>query len=124
VTDDTYRVTTRTATRRGIVDVTLSLRLMEPVDEMRMVFSPLLDRFYAGQDYRRRAVKISDSGRIRNELQTLCSEAIEYQPNDRMVVHFDQVDDAVLPPDKKALIQEVLAWYQKNHPIWFRWLAD
>ncbi|HSL16319.1 MAG TPA: hypothetical protein VLB51_00270 [Methylomirabilota bacterium] len=123
-TDDTYRVTTRTATRRGIVDVTLSLRLMEPMDEMRMVFSPLLDRFYAGQDYRRRAVKISDSGRIRNELQTLCSEAIEYQPNDRMVVHFDQVDDAVLPPDKKALIQEVLAWYQKNHPIWFRWLAD
>ena len=124
IADDTYRVTTRTATRRGIVDVTLSLRLMEPMDEMRMVFSPLLDRFYAGQDYRRRAVKISDSGRIRNELQTLCSEAIEYQPNDRMVVHFDQVDDAVLPPDKKALIQEVLAWYQKNHPIWFRWLAD
>lgn len=124
VGDDVYRVTTRAATRAGMMDVSLSLRLMEPTDEMRMVFSPLLDRFYAGQDYRTRAVKISDSGRIRNELQTLCSEAIEYLPNDRMVVHFDEVDDAVLPSDKKVLIREVLAWYQKNHPIWFRWLAD
>ena len=42
--------------------------------------------------------------------------------DDRMVVHFDEIDDAVLPPDKKALIQEVLVWYQKEHPIWFRWL--
>jgi hypothetical protein len=124
VADDAYRVTTRAATRAGMMDVTLRLRLMEPMDEMRMVFSPLLDRFYAGQDYRSRAVKISDSGRIRNELQTLCSEAIEYLPNDRMVVHFNQVDDAVLPSDKKALIQEVLSWYQRHHPIWFRWLAD
>jgi hypothetical protein len=124
VDDDVYRITTRSATRAGMIDVSLSVRLMEPIDEMRMVFSPLLDRFYAGQDYRSRAVKISDSGRIRNELQTLCSEAIEYLPNDRMVVHFDQVDDAVLPPDKKALIQEVLAWYKSHHPIWFQWLAD
>ena len=91
-------------------------------DEMRMVFSPLLDRFYAGQDYRTRAVKISDSGRIRNELQTLASEAIEYLPDDRMRVHFDLVDDAVLPRDKKALIREVLRWYKANHQIWFRWL--
>ena len=57
---------------------TLTLRLMEPIEEMRMVFSPLLDRFYAGQDYRTRPVKISDSGRIRNELQTLALEAIEF----------------------------------------------
>jgi hypothetical protein len=121
---DVFRVTTRAATRAGMVDVALSLRLMEPMDEMRMVFSPLLDRFYAGQDYRARAVKISDSGRIRNELQTLCSEAIEYLPEGRMVVHFDQVDDAVLAPDKKALIREVLAWYRKVHPIWFRWLES
>ncbi len=119
---DVYRVTTHAATRHGILEVATSLRLMEPVDEMRMVFSPLLDRFYGGQDYRSRAVKVSDSGRIRNELQTLCSEAIEYLPDDRMRVHFDQVDDAVLPPDKKALIREVLAWYKQHHPIWFRWL--
>ncbi|MEE4272324.1 MAG: hypothetical protein V2I67_11650 [Thermoanaerobaculales bacterium] len=121
--DDVYQVTTLAATRAGMVEVKLSLRLMEPMDEMQMVFSPLLDRFYAGQDYRTRAVKISDSGRIRNELQTLCADAIEYLPNDQMVVRFDQVEDAVLPPDKKVLIQEVLAWYQEQHPIWFRWLA-
>jgi hypothetical protein len=120
---DTYRVTTRAATRSGMKDVTVSLRLMEPADEMRMVFSPLLDRFYAGQDYRSRAVKISDSGRIRNELQTLASEAIEYLPDDRMRLHFDRVDDSVLPPDKKKLIREVLHWYRENHPLWFEWLA-
>jgi hypothetical protein len=120
--DDRYRVTTRAATRMGIVDVTLELRLMEPMEQMRMVFSPLLDRFYAGQDYRDRAVKISDSGRIRNELQTLCSEAIEYRPDDRMLVHLDQVDESVLASDKKQLIREVLTWYKASHPIWFKWL--
>jgi hypothetical protein len=120
--DDRYRVTTRAATRQGMIDASLEFRLMEPMDEMRMVFSPLLDRFYSGQDYRSRAVKISDSGRIRNELQTLCSEAIEYLPDDRLRVHFDQVDDAVMTADKKQLIQEVLAWYRVNHPTWFKWL--
>jgi hypothetical protein len=122
VSEDTWRVTSRAATRHGVLEVTLSLRLIEPIDEMRMVFSPLLDRFYAGQDYRTRAVKISDSGRIRNELQTLASEAIEYLPNDRMRVHLDRVDDAVLPPDKKSLILEVLRWYKTHHPMWFQWL--
>ena len=117
-----YRVSTVAATRHGILEVTATLRLMEPTAEMRMVFSPLLDRFYAGQDFRTRSVKISDSGRIRNELQTLASEAIEHLPDDRMRVRFDQIDNAVLPPDKKALIQEVLVWYKANHPIWFGWL--
>jgi hypothetical protein len=122
VSNDVWRVTSRAATHQGVLQVTMSLRLMDPIDEMRMVFSPLLDRFYAGQDYRSRAVKISDSGRIRNELQTLASEAIEYSTDDRMRIHFEQVDDAVLPPDKKRLIQDVLRWYKDNHPIWFRWL--
>ena len=122
IADDCYRVTTRAATRLGVIDATLQLRLMEPVEQMRMVFSPLLDRFYSGQDYRDRAVKISDSGRIRNELQTLCSEAIEYLPDDRMLLRFDQIDDSVLPHDKKELIREVLTWYKANHPIWFTWL--
>ncbi len=117
-----YRVTTHAATRHGIMEVALTLRLMEPPSEMRMVFSPLLDRFYAGQDYTNRPVKISDSGRIRNELQTLASEAIEYLSDDRMRVHFDRIDDAVMPADKKRLIQEVLAWYKQHHPVWFRWL--
>ena len=122
VSDDVWRVTCRAGTRNGLLQVTLTLRLMDPIDEMRMVFSPLLDRFYAGQDYRTRAVKISDSGRIRNELQTLASEAIEYSADDRMRIHLDRVDDAVLPPDKKRLIQDVLRWYKENHPIWFHWL--
>jgi hypothetical protein len=122
VADDRYRVTTRAATRLGVIDATLELQLMEELEEMRMVFSPLLDRFYSGQDYRERAVKISDSGRIRNELQTLCSEAIEYLPDDSMLVRFDQIDDSVMPPDKRELIREVLAWYKANHPIWFSWL--
>jgi hypothetical protein len=95
---------------------------MEPVEQMRMVFSPLLDRFYSGQDHRDRAVKISDSGRIRNELQTLCSEVIEYLPDDRMLVRFDQIDDSVMQPDKRELIREVLVWYKANHPTWFSWL--
>ena len=117
-----YRVTSRAATRAGMVDVTLTFRLMEPFDQMRLVFSPLLDRFYAGQDFRTRPVKISDSGRIRNELQTLASEALEYLPDGRIRVDLSRVDDAVLPPDKKALIDEVLRWYKRHHPIWFRWL--
>jgi hypothetical protein len=122
ISDDRFRVTTTAATRRGMLEAALEFRLMEPMAEMRMVFSPLLDRFYAGQDYRERPVKISDSGRIRNELQTLCSEAIEYLPNDHMLLRFDEVDDAVLSPDKKALIREVLNWYKATHPIWFDWL--
>ncbi len=117
-----YRVTSRASTRLGVLQATFTLRLMEPFDEMKLVFSPLLDRFYAGQDYRTRPVKISDSGRIRNELQTLASEALEYLPDDTIRVHLDRVDDAVLPPDKKALIREVLRWYKERHPIWFRWL--
>lgn len=123
VGEDTFRVTTRSATRKRMADVTLTLRATEPLDEMRMAFSPLLDRFYAGQDYRRRPVRVSDSGRIRNELQTLCAEALEHLPGERIRVHFDRIDDAVLPPDKKALIREVIAWYREHHPVWFRWLA-
>ena len=122
VADDCYRVTTRAATRLGVIDATVELQLMEEIEEMRMVFSPLLDRFYSGQDYRERAVKISDSGRIRNELQTLCSEAIEYLPDDRMLVRFDEIDDSVMPRDKRELIRQVLSWYKANHPIWFNWL--
>jgi hypothetical protein len=67
-------------------------------------------------------VKISDSGRIRNELQTWCSEALEFGRDDTMRVHLDRVDDAVLSPEKRAFVRSVLAWYQQNHPIWFRWL--
>jgi hypothetical protein len=67
-------------------------------------------------------VRISDSGRIRNELQTLCAEAIEYLPGERMVVHLDRIADEVLAADKKVLIRQVLSWYRANHPVWFGWL--
>ena len=122
VRDGVYRVTTRAATESGLLETAITLRLMEPMDEMRLVFSPLLDRFYAGVDWRRRAVKVSDSGRIRNELQTLASGALDFLPDGRIRVDFARVEDAVLPADKKALIREVLLWYKQNHPIWFSWL--
>ncbi len=123
VGEDVYRVTTRIATSRRMFDVALTLRTMLPDDETRMAFSPLLDRFYAGQDHTSRPVRVSDSGRIRNELQTLCAEAIEYLPDDRMALHLDRLDDQVMPPAKKELIRDVLAWYRRHHPVWFSWLA-
>jgi hypothetical protein len=123
VAPDTYRVTTRAASRGRVVDVALTLRFMDPEEQKRrLVFSPLLDRFYAGADYQERAVKISDSGRIRNELMTLASEALEHFGEGGIRVHFDRIDDAVLSPDKRRLIREVLEWYKANHPIWFTWL--
>ena len=100
----------------------LSFRFMESFDRSRQVFSPLLDRFYTGESYRNRPVKISDSGRIRNELQTWCSEVLEHSGDDGMRVRLDDVEDAVLSPDKKSLVREVLSWYKVNHPLWFRWL--
>jgi hypothetical protein len=117
-----YRVTTTAATRSGLLEVTLQLRLLETREQSRLVFSPLLDRFFAGEDFRRRPVKISDSGRIRNEIQTWCSWALESFGDGGIRIHFDRIDDEVVPRDKQDLIREVLAWYKENHPIWFRWL--
>jgi len=122
VGERTYRVTVRAASRQRIDEVTLTLELMESMAESRLIFSPLLDRFYATGRYQDRPVKISDSGRIRNELQTLCLEALEFLDDERIRVHFDRVDDAVLSPDKRALIREVLEWYKAHHPAWFHWL--
>ncbi|MEM7585357.1 MAG: hypothetical protein AAF560_18350 [Acidobacteriota bacterium] len=122
VGERTYRVTVRVASEAGLKTVTLTLRLEESLEESRLVFSPLLDRFHAGQDFRSRAVKVSDSGRLRNELQTLCSGGLEYLDENRMRLHLDRIDDAVLSAPKKHLIREVLGWYQQHHPIWFHWL--
>ncbi len=120
--DGLYRVTVRAATRDNVGNVTLTLRLADSFEESRLVFSPLLDRFYSGQDYRTRAVKVSDSGRIRNELQTLCSDAVEHFGEESMRVHFALIGEAVMSPDKKRFIREVLEWYKRRHPIWFGWL--
>ena len=122
VGDGIYRVTVRAATRNHLGEVAVTLRLAESFEESRLVFSPLLDRFYAGEDYRTRPVKVSDSGRIRNELQTLCSDALEYFGEESMRVHFDRIGEAVMSADKKRFIREVLEWYQRRHPIWFGWL--
>src|SRR6185503_179128 len=50
VADDSYRVTTRLATRKASSRVTFTLRLMEPLETTRQIFSPLLVRFLSGVD--------------------------------------------------------------------------
>jgi hypothetical protein len=122
VGDRTYRVVARAATRQNLHLVRLTLRLRETVEQSRLVFSPLLDRYYAGQDYRTRPVRVSDSGRLRNELQTLCSEALEHVGADGLRVRFERIGDGVMSADKKAFVRRVLEWYKENHPTWFRWL--
>jgi len=121
IADDTYRVTTRLATRMASSRVTFTLRLMETFETTRQVFSPLLVRFLSGVDHTTRPVKISDSGRIRNELQTMIPQALEHD-GDRIRVRFERINDMVLPRDKQEKIRLVLEWYKANHPIWFEWL--
>jgi hypothetical protein len=118
---DTYRVTTRLATRKASSVVSFTLRLMESFETTRQVFSPLLVRFLSGVDHTTRPVKISDSGRIRNELQTMIPQALEHDA-ERIRVRFDRINEMVLSPDKQARIRAVLRWYKTNHPVWFEWL--
>ena len=121
ISEGVYRVTTVLATRQASSRITFTLRLMEPMPVARQVFSPLLVRFLSGVDHTKRAVKISDSGRIRNELQTMLSQALEYE-NDTVRVNFERVDEKVMPRDKQAAIRKVLEWYKAHHPVWFEWL--
>jgi hypothetical protein len=121
ISDRVYRVSTRLATRNASSVITFTFRLMEPPQEAKLVFSPLLSRFLAGVDPASRAVKVSDSGRLRNELQTMFSQALEHD-GDKIRVHFDRVDEKVMPRDKQASIKRVLEWYKANHPVWFGWL--
>ncbi|MBN2246419.1 MAG: hypothetical protein JW755_11315 [Candidatus Aminicenantes bacterium] len=117
-----YRVTSRIATPRGDKRIIFTLRLMEKTDEQRLVFNPLLSRFFYGEDFRSRPVKISDSGRIRNELQTLISEALEHKRNGHMKVNFDQIPPEVISLKDQKILRAALEWYKKHHPIWFSWL--
>jgi hypothetical protein len=121
VAGDVYRVTTQLATRKASSRITFTVRLMEPFETTRQVFSPLLVRFLSGVDHATRPVKISDSGRIRNELQTMLPQALEHE-GERIRVHFDRINEMVLPRDKQAAIRTVLEWYKANHPVWFEWL--
>jgi hypothetical protein len=116
-----YRVTTRLATRSASSVITFTFRLMEQLDIARQVFSPLLVRFLSGVDHTRRPVKISDSGRIRNELQTMLTQALEHE-GEKMTVRFERIDPQVMPVEKQDAIRRVLQWYKANHPVWFDWL--
>ncbi len=121
VAEGVYKVTTLLATRKASSRITFTFRLMEPLAEARHVFSPLLVRFLSGVDHTRRPVKISDSGRIRNELQTMFSQGLEHD-GDTIRVHWDRIDAKVMPKEKQAAIRTVLEWYKAQHPVWFEWL--
>ncbi len=121
VADDVYRVTTRLAARQASSRITFTFRLMEPLERACHVFSPLLVRFMSGVDHTTRPVKISDSGRIRNELQTMFSQALEHD-GDKIRIHFNRLDEKVVPRDKQKTIRKVLEWYRANHPVWFDWV--
>ena len=121
VGDGVYRVTTRLAAHRASSRVAFTFRLMEPLERARHVFSPLLVRFMSGVDHTTRPVKISDSGRIRNELQTMFSQALEHD-GERIRLHFDRLDENVVPREKQETIRKVLEWYRANHPVWFDWI--
>lgn len=122
VGDDTYQVTVRLSTKRGDKRTTLCLRLVETLEDSRLVFNPLLNRFLRGEDYTDRRVTLSDSGRIRNELQTLCTEALEHFADHSIKLHFDRIPADVIPPDDQVKLREILEWYKASHPIWFKWL--
>ncbi len=122
INEERYRVTTRISTPRAGKQVTFTLRLTEKTEEQKLVFNPLLTRFIYGEDFRTRPVKISDSGRIRNELQTLCTEALEYPGDNKIRVHFDKIPPEVISLKDQKVLYDVLQWYKKHHPIWFRWL--
>jgi hypothetical protein len=121
VSEDTYSVTVRMTSEQGDKRITFHLRLLEPFDQSKLVFTPLLNRFLKGEDFLNRAVKISDSGRIRNELQTLCADALEHF-SDKVILRFDKIPRAVISPEEQTTLRTILAWYKKNYPIWFEWL--
>ena len=119
---DCYRVRVRLSSRLGEKLIAMTLKLKEPLDLSRFIFNPLLTRFMSGEDYETRPVRISDSGRIRNELQTLCSEALEFRRNGAIRVYFARIPTDVISRQNQFKLLDILSWYKKNHPIWFSWL--
>jgi hypothetical protein len=117
-------VAVRLSTQQGNKRILLTLRLLQSFEDSRLVFNPLLNRFMRGEDYEERPVKISDSGRIRNELQTLCSEALEHYGKNGIKIHYDQITTDVISLEDQKTLREILNWYKKNHPIWFEWLEQ
>ncbi|NOX33307.1 MAG: hypothetical protein GXP56_06160 [Deltaproteobacteria bacterium] len=121
ISDDTYSVTVRMTTKKGDKRITFALRFLETFDESKLIFSPLLNRFLKGEDFKTRAVKISDSGRIRNELQTLCTEALEYF-GDKVILKFAKIPRATISKEEQKTLRDILIWYKENYPVWFEWL--
>ncbi len=121
ISDDTYEVTTRMATPKGDKRITFALKLAESFDESKLVFTPLLNRFLKGEDFTHRPVKVSDSGRIRNELQTLCMDALEHYGN-KVVLKFNRIPKATISEAQQEVLKKILVWYKENYPIWFEWL--
>lgn len=121
ISDDTWEVTVRMTSEHGDKQITFALRLLEPFDQSKLVFSPLLNRFLKGEDFRTRPVKISDSGRIRNELQTLCTDALEHF-GPKVVLRFDKIPRATISQAEQVRLREILEWYKTHYPIWFDWL--
>ncbi|MDO5295328.1 MAG: hypothetical protein Q4F00_01635 [bacterium] len=121
--ENVYEVTVRLVSEEADKLVTFALRLNETPGQERLVFNPLLNRFMAGEDYRSRPVRISDSGRIRNELQTLCAEALEFPSSQEIVVHFNKISPALISAENQGKLREILSWYKQRHPYWFKWLS-
>ena len=121
ISENTYSVTVRMSSETADKKITFALRLLETHDESKLVFSPLLNRFLKGEDFKTRAVKISDSGRIRNELQTLCTDALEYFGN-KVFLEFDKIPKATISEEEQKMLKDILLWYKTNYPIWFEWL--
>jgi hypothetical protein len=121
IKENTYAITVRMSSETADKKITFALRLLESHEESKLIFSPLLNRFLKGEDFKTRAVKISDSGRIRNELQTLCTEALEYYGN-KVILEFDKIPKATISKEEQIMLKEILLWYKTNYPIWFEWL--
>ena len=121
ISEDVYEVTVRLTTPKADKKITFALKLLESLEDSKLVFIPLLNRFLKGEDYKNRAVKISDSGRIRNELQTLCMDALEYY-GDKVMLRFEKISKAMISTEDQQLLLQILTWYKQNHPVWFEWL--
>ena len=121
ISRDIYDVTVRLTTEKADKKIKFRLRLTESLEDSKLVFSPLLNRFLKGEGYENRAVKISDSGRIRNELQTLCMDSLEYE-GDKVVLKLERISKAMISKQDQKLLRKVLQWYKQNYPVWFEWL--
>jgi hypothetical protein len=51
----------------------------------------------------------------------MLTQALDHE-GDRIRIHFDRIDDKVMPKEKQLAIRKVLEWYKVNHPVWFSWL--